>query len=158
MRAQNDVAPLRNYRKANGLDFKRLEELANRSQGVTFDTVLRRAMNGITDEAKLAAPTVLPATKDWLTMTDACAILCAKPGTLAGLWHRHPTALYWGIRAKTRSMKVKLGPNGAGSRGCGVLLYRPDLERVMEIKRAARLSLTNALRVFQAITEGKLKP
>ncbi len=152
-----DAIRLENYRKANGLDFQRLEELANTSQGVTFDIVLRRAMNGVTDEDELARPSMIPATPDWLTIPDACAVLCAKPGTLAGIWHKHPTALYWGIRAKTRSTKVKLERHGKGARGCGLLLYRPDLERVMEIKRAAGLSLTNALRVFCAESEGKLK-
>ena len=154
---RQDAIRLKNYEKANGLDFRRLAELADASVGVTFDTVLRRALKGVTDEAELARASILPATPDWLTIDDACKVLCVTPHTFAGQVHRHPTALYYGIRAKSRSTLKTLEKNGKGARGCGLLLYRPDCEKVAEIKRECGIGFVAALKVFCAMSEGRLK-
>lgn len=156
MRSHAEAAPLRNYRNANGLDFRRLAELANNSHGVTFDTVCARALKGITDEAELTRASILPATADWITIDDACKILHVSTHTWAQASNLHPTAIYWGVRAKTRSTKVKLEKGGKGSRGCGVLLYRPDIEKIQKIKREARISFLASLKVFHATAEGRL--
>ncbi len=148
---------LANYERANGLDFRRLAEIADASIGVTFDTVMRRALKGVTDEDELTRAAILPATPDWLTITDACKVLCVTPHTFAGQVHRHPTALYYGIRAKSRSTLKTLEKNGKGARGCGLLLYRPDLEKVAEIKRECGIGFVAALKVFCALAEGRLK-
>lgn len=153
-----EAAPLKNYRNANGLDFRRLAELADASKGVTFDTVMRRALKGVTDEAELVRVNILPATADWLAIPDACAVMCVTPHTFAGQVHKHPTALYYGIRVKSRSTKLKVNKNGVGARGCGLLLYRPDCEKVAEIKRQCRIGFVAALKVFCALSEGRLNP
>jgi hypothetical protein len=140
----------------NGMDFQRIERLANQSHGVTFDTVLRRAMKGVTDETELMRPTILPPSENWITPDDCRRILRVGAGVWAGAIARHPTAIYWGIRAKTRSTLVKLDKNGKGARGCGALFYKPDIERLAQIKHEAHLSFATALKVFFAMSEGRL--
>jgi hypothetical protein len=140
---------------ANGLDFRALAQLAQR-RGITFEKILERAESGITDPEQLARPSLLPATKDWITIDDACRILCIQAGSWNSAIGQHPTARYWGVRAKSRSTKLTLGDKGQGARGCGILFYRPDVERIQRIKREAHISFTSALKVFYAMSEGKI--
>jgi hypothetical protein len=132
---------------ANGLDFRALAQLAQR-RGITFEKILERAESGITDPEQLARPSLLPATKDWITIDDACRILCIQAGSWNSAIGQHPTARY--------STKLTLGDKGQGARGCGILFYRPDVERIQRIKREAHISFTSALKVFYAMSEGKI--
>lgn len=158
-RTRHEVAPLRNYAKrTNGIDFHRLARLADTTKGVTFEKLCERAENGAVTDEELLSRQVVPASKDWITIQDVLFIV----GTGVSAWNcvicKHPTALYWGIRAKSRSMNVTLDRNGRGARGCGVLFYRPDIQKLAQIKRAAHLSLPCALKVFFAISEGHITP
>lgn len=154
----HEIAPLKNYAKANGIDFHRLAALADATKGVTFETLCERAENGASTDEELIGRRLVPASNDWILIHDVLFII----GTGVSAWNcvicKHPTALYWGIRCKTRSIKVTLGKNGRGARGCGVLFYRPDIKKLAQIKRAAHLSLPCALRVFFAMSEGSISP
>lgn len=154
---RHEVAPLHNYQKANGIDFRRLAKLADTTKGVTFEKLCERAENGASTDEELTAVNIRPATPDWLTIPDACKVLCVTSHTFAGQVHKHPTALYYGIGVKSRSTKLTVDKNGVGARGCGLLLYRPDCEKVAEIKRECGIGFVAALKVFCAMTEGRLK-
>lgn len=152
---RHECAPLRNYEKANGIDYHRLAILADATAGVTFETLCERAENGAVTDAELL-PALVPVTKDWILIHDVIFILGISLATWNSIIGKHPTELYFGIGAKTRSIKVKLGRGGKGARGCGVLFYRRDIQRLATIKRGARLSLHSALRVFCAMKQGKI--
>ncbi len=154
---RQDAIRLQNYQNANGLDFRRLAKLADTSIGVTFDTVMRRALKGVTDESELTRCAVLPATPDWITVRDTCALLHIAPRTWAQMANSHPTAIYYGIRAKSRSTTKKLDKSGNGARGCGVLIFRPDIEKLNSIRKECGIGFSAAMKVFFALTEGRLK-
>jgi hypothetical protein len=153
-----EAVRLANYRKANGLDFHKLAALAD-ANGVAFEIVCKRAENGASTDAELIGRSLLPETHDWIKIDTACGILGIAIHTWASAMTYRAggyTAHYYGIRAKSRSQHLTIGPNGEGVRGCGVLLCRVDIERVRHIQKATGIQFTTALKVFDAEKAGRL--
>lgn len=155
---RHDIAPLSNYEKANGLDFHRIAALAD-ANGIAFEKICERAENGASTDAELIGRSLLPPTRDWITITTACSIVGVTIGTWASAMtyrcdseHAH----YYGVRAKSRSQTKTIGPNGEGVRGCGVLLYRADIERIQHIREAVGVRFTTALKIFDAEKAGRI--
>jgi len=129
----------------NGIDYDRLAEIADQ-QRVPFHKLCERAEKG------LPLRNLVHQDDEWVDYRGAANILNVKYNSLAGQLSQNCELEYWGIEWKTRSV------SGAreGKRGCGVLFKRADLVIVRNIKTHAHLSLISALKVFQAMEQGRI--
>jgi len=126
----------------NGVDYTKIASIAEQT-GVSYDVLCQRAEKG---ERILVEPS-----DGWVDYKKAANLLSVEYTSLAGQLSQNCELEYFGIEWKTLSIvKPK------GKRGCGVLFKKADIERVNEIRRGARLGLVAALRVFQAMKQGKI--
>lgn len=87
----------------------------------------------------------------WFTMPQAAEHL----GIRYGSFHSAMSGAeldYYGIRFRSRSLRKT-----NARRGCGVLFDRRDLDDVVNLREALGCSLSNALRVFQAMRKGLIR-
>ena len=128
----------------NGIDYDNLAKIAETSR-VPFHVLCERAESGKPIERTKRGD------EEWTDYHEAAEILNCNYTHLAGVLTDSEQELeYWGIKWKTRS-RVK----PQGKRGCGVLFKRADLVLVGRIRRYAHLSLKGALRVNQAMVQGR---
>ena len=153
-----------------GIDYARIAKLAN-DNGVPFERLARRAERGAITDDELFGTSLRRPSENWLTldMLENAIGMSKSVQISAGLKLEKATGIaYFGCAWKSRSRKqpgqrrdpLNVGKPGAGSgigrRGCGVLLYKPDLMRLAEIRRAVGLSWINAGRVMIAMKKGAL--
>jgi hypothetical protein len=127
----------------NGVDYTKIASIAEQS-GISYDALCKRAERG----ERLLVET----SHDWVDYRGAADILCVQYHSLAGQLSQKCELEYFGIEWKSRSMNKAI----QGKRGCGVLFKRSDLERVAEIRVGAHLGLFAALKVFQAMKQGRI--
>lgn len=128
----------------NGIDYDNLARMADQHH-VPFHKLCERAEMGkpLLNEDRQDS--------DWVNYKVAAGLLGSTYQGLASLFTYKCELDYWGIEWKTKSMvKPK------GKRGCGVLFKRADIIIVKNIQKGAGLSLISALRVFQAMEQGKI--
>jgi len=129
----------------NGIDYDHLAAVSE-SSGVQFHTLCQRAEKG------LPIRDLVGEDDEWVNYKSTAKILDSAYGSLAStLTSAHCELDYYGIRWKSRSRVKK-----SGKRGCGVLFKRADLIVIRNIKTHAHLSLTSALKVFQAMQLGRI--
>jgi len=128
----------------NGIDYDNIAQISKES-GVPFHVLCQRAEKG----EKLQGGRMIEDPMVWVGYDMAGRLLGAK-SLATSFTQGNPELDYWGIEWKTRSLvKPK------GRRGCGVLFKRADIAKVNEIRAGANLSITAALKVFQAMKQGK---
>lgn len=128
----------------NGIDYDNLARMAEQHR-VPFHVLCERA--------EMGRPLLNKKVEDleWIGYQMAAEILGSTYQGLASLFTYKCELDYWGIEWKTKSMvKPK------GKRGCGVLFKRADIVIVKNIRDGAKLSLIAALKVFQAMEQGKI--
>ena len=125
----------------NGIDYDNLAELAEHNR-VPFHILCQRAEKGLPIEEVIDP--------NWVDYEEAARIIGCKYYTLAGRLSQGCDLEYWGITWKSKS-KVK----PTGKRGCGVLFKKTDLLLIRKIRLGAHLSLTSALKVYEAMKQGK---
>lgn len=127
----------------NGVDYTKVAAIADQT-GISYNVLCKRAERG---ERML-----LEVDDNWVDYRGAADVLSVQYHSLAGQLSQKCEIEYFGIEWKTRSM------NNAkeGKRGCGVLFKKADLERVAEIRAGAHLGLFAALKVFQAMKQGRI--
>lgn len=131
---------------AQNIDYLHLARIAKKEQ-IPFEKLCERAETG------RPLRTLVAPDEEWITYQETADILCSTITAMAGNFtHPHAEIEYWGIQWKSRS-KLKDG----AKRGCGVLFYRYDIQRVAQIKRAAGIGTLTALRVFEAIFLEKIR-
>jgi len=130
----------------NGIDYDNIAHISDKT-GVPFHVLCLRAEKG----EKLQGGRAIEDPMVWIGYGLAGRLLGTKCTSVASVMTQgKPELEYWGVEWKTRSLvKPK------GKRGCGVLFKRADIVKVNEIRLGAHISLTAALKVFQAMKQGK---
>jgi hypothetical protein len=81
---------------------------------------------------------------EWMLLADACRAMAIAVATW--LDTRKKPCLTSVVRSRPNSGRDDF----RSANGCGLLLWRADVELVLEIRRATRCTIRNALRVFAA--------
>lgn len=122
--------------KTQELDYDELARLSEKT-GKNFATLCDRAEKGL--------PLPKAPDEQWVTTETAAKILCTCY-TMA-VKHLRDSE----VRQQSRSMT-----NPSARRGCGVLYNKADLLSIMYIRKKTEISLSAAVKVFNAISRGDL--
>ena len=129
----------------NNIDYDHLTHLAKTSR-VPSHKLCERAEKGLPLNNLVEEDP-----NEWVGYPMVSQLLSSPYSTLLSLFTQQNDLDYWGIEWKSRSLvKAK------GKRGCGVLFKRTDITLVNSIRVGAHISLMAALKVFQAIRQGKI--
>lgn len=131
----------------NGIDYDNLAHIAETSR-VPFHVLCERAEKG-----KPLHHEVRESSMEWVGYQEAAQLLYSPQTTIASAFTTNSGMQleYWGIEWKTKSL---IKPKA--KRGCGVLFKRADIIVVNNIRIGAHISLIAALKVFQAMEQGKI--
>jgi len=131
----------------NNIDYDHLAYLADKSR-VPFHKLCERAEKGLPLENMVQEDPNI-----WVSYPMAARLLCARRSTLHAIMTQdtHLEKDYWGIEWKSKSKTKE-----KAKRGCGVLFKRADIVIVNNIRTGAHISLMAALKVFQAMEQGKI--
>jgi len=129
----------------NNIDYDNLAHIAKTSR-VPFHVLCQRAEKG-----QSLNTLVEEDPNEWVAYPMTAKLLCTTRTSLFALFTQQNDIDYWGIEWKSRSL---IKPKG--KRGCGVLFKRADINFINTVRVGAHISLMAALKVFQAIRQGKI--
>lgn len=94
------------------------------------------------------ATSIAPYEAEWISMTEMARLMSLKMGSLGSL---SVDMTNGGVKSKSRSMKAD------NCQGAGKLWLKKDIELLVKIRQAARLSPAASIRVFTAVRAGYLE-
>ena len=134
------------------IDYSMIARVAA-SSGVSFESLCAEAevRGARTPEALLEGKGLSDPDVEWVVSQEAAKIVGTSYATFMHLTSEKSALRHYGIRSRSRSQK---NPNSR--RGCGVLWHRSDLAETARIRKAVGVTLTTAMKIFQAKKLGDL--
>lgn len=129
---------------AQSIDYEALWSWAVRS-GQSYDALCKRAEKGL--------PVKILDEAEWMLHDEVATYLNNRHiySLMAPKMNPMQELDYWGIRWISLSQN-----NDTSRRGCGIAMWREDIERIRKIRTLTHCTLPTAMRIFQAEKLGQI--